>query len=532
MLFAFMLLTVGGFLQKPGNFQREAIEQEEKRHFFSECLKESTSANSLKNELDFFETKSIIDGDRFTLAQDRTFTAFSKVENLNWSNDFYFIQMADTQFGFLQWAQDQGFYNNHSVKETREEAYQAELDFANRSVEIINAMQPRPEFVVVCGDMVQAWPQEEELQAKQNQDFKMIFAKVHPDIHLMCTCGNHDVGNRPTSKAIQTYKKNYGDDYYTFWIKGVQIVVLNSQLIKCSEHAEEDATQQEEWFKRTIAERKRFLEGRQSSSQPDYFLVFSHIPPFHGNVNEEESNQNFSLDRRNFYLEALESVGCDAWFAGHTHFSSVKSYNDMEIVVTGAIGTNLIEQEDDDRNWFILSEEQSGFRKVQVTAQGVSHQYHTLSEFSTSNDQHGQIYGTDDPDRKDTSSTLAKTRENPLYVHPKALTSGFQKAQKPTAQKPTLDQFGVVFHGLQLWFYSDTNRRLLPFLIQFLKPSTAERASNILLLTIFICGVFAVWQNSGQLFWDFLYALPFFFFSPHRVASARPNDRDRRENGS
>ena len=37
--------------------------------------------------------------------------------------------------------------------------WEAEIELCRRSVEVINRMRPRPKFVIVCGDLVDAMPQ-------------------------------------------------------------------------------------------------------------------------------------------------------------------------------------------------------------------------------------------------------------------------------------------------------------------------------------------------------------------------------------
>jgi len=54
--------------------------------------------------------------------------------------------------------------------------------------------------------------------------------EVHPCIPLLCVCGNHDVGNRPTAASIEKFKQDFGDDYFGFWIDKMKGVVLNSNL--------------------------------------------------------------------------------------------------------------------------------------------------------------------------------------------------------------------------------------------------------------------------------------------------------------
>jgi len=57
-----------------------------------------------------------------------------------------------------------------------------------------------------------------------------IMGEVHPSIPLLCLCGNHDVGNRPTASSIETFKQDFGDDYFGFWVDKMKGVVINSNV--------------------------------------------------------------------------------------------------------------------------------------------------------------------------------------------------------------------------------------------------------------------------------------------------------------
>ena len=56
-------------------------------------------------------------------------------------------------------------------------------------------MNPNPAFFIVCGDLVDAMPNEwPQIRESQEKDFFRVFSKLTPDIPLVCVCGNHDVG--------------------------------------------------------------------------------------------------------------------------------------------------------------------------------------------------------------------------------------------------------------------------------------------------------------------------------------------------
>lgn len=72
----------------------------------------------------------------------------------------------------------------------------------------------------------------EPYREAQEQDFIKVFKELDPVVPLVCVCGNHDVGNTPTPKAIQNFRDKFGDDYFTFYCGGVMFIVLNSQYFE------------------------------------------------------------------------------------------------------------------------------------------------------------------------------------------------------------------------------------------------------------------------------------------------------------
>ena len=130
--------------------------------------------------------------------------------------------------------------SNQTTKEKEQDdayefLYQRELDFSKRTVQIINHMNPLPKFVVVCGDLVNAYPTQQEGrvgQKRQVEDFKQIFNQINREIPLVCVCGNHDVGDRPNGTSIDLYTSRFGDDYFTFYVQNIKFMVLNTQLYK------------------------------------------------------------------------------------------------------------------------------------------------------------------------------------------------------------------------------------------------------------------------------------------------------------
>lgn len=65
-----------------------------------------------------------------------------------WKGSFFFIQGSDTQFGMID------TYIDKKTVITWDE----EINRAKKCVKAINAMTPKPKFLIVCGDLIHAFP--------------------------------------------------------------------------------------------------------------------------------------------------------------------------------------------------------------------------------------------------------------------------------------------------------------------------------------------------------------------------------------
>merc|ERR1712087_830326 len=211
---------------------------------------------------------------RFLRAQNRVFYGMTEVEESIWKGNSEFICMGDAQIGMG----DQ----------------KKEEEFSKLAVEFINKKKDRIKFVVVCGDhthnLEDMWSKGdlEGGQKKRIQElaaFKGIYSKLDDTIPLVCVCGNHDVGNKPTEKTTQLYKEEFGDDYLSFWCGGVKFTVLNSQIVQGLSPSDKLSIAHETWADEEF-ERKHEIE-------PVHSVVMCHIPPFCWDPEEKSTNFNW-----------------------------------------------------------------------------------------------------------------------------------------------------------------------------------------------------------------------------------------------
>eukprot|EP00457_Paulinella_chromatophora_P011406 gb/GEZN01011545.1/.p1 GENE.gb/GEZN01011545.1/~~gb/GEZN01011545.1/.p1 ORF type:complete len:352 (-),score=45.98 gb/GEZN01011545.1/:94-1041(-) len=235
--------------------------------------------------------------------------------------------MADTQLGMLR----------------ENKSWEEEIGTAQLAVQRLNRLRPKPAFAIVCGDLVHAYPDNPNVQDQQIKDFKTIFSDLDADIPLVCLCGNHDVGDLPTVDSLQRYTSEFGDDYLQFWVGGVKCLVLNSSLCsnvgwyqgkwRTDPPPQPQASLQKAWLLEELA--------RCRTEKPEMILVFSHIPPFIQQPDEEKGYFNWEPQDRQVYLKAMKQAGVRAWFCGHYHANAGGFDEDLEVVVTAAVGCVL-----------------------------------------------------------------------------------------------------------------------------------------------------------------------------------------------
>ena len=302
------------------------------------------------------DDRTVAGDDRFTQARDRIFQTFNDQVERSWQGPYFFLQLADTQYGM--------FSGNTG--------FEKEAALAQQAVEHINRLRPR--YVIVCGDLTNATPEHARYDVQVAQ-YKQDFSAIDEDIPLVCVCGNHDIGNRPTENSIATYKQNFGDDYFAFWVGGVCNVVLNSSVLKDPSGAPEVLEAQQEWLDLQLA--------AAGKAEAKHIFVFQHHPLFLTQPDEADQYFNIPLTRRTPLLNQFQQAGVRAVFAGHYHRNSHGQAGAMEMVTTGPVGKPF-------------GNDVSGFRIVTVHEDRIRHQYCGMDDVPQAVDlQHAPPTGRD-----------------------------------------------------------------------------------------------------------------------------------------
>ena len=349
---------------------------------------------------------------------------FHDLPTNNDSEEYSWVQMADTQLGMMeafkrvQWKRcfvaaatlgnlkfpplledddddDDDDEGNDSTASppltslTLKELTERELELAQLAVAALNRLDPPPAFAVVCGDLVHAFPDvDPEAYALQVAEFKRVFAKVKPEIPLICVCGNHDIGERPTPATLSGWRQEFGTDRFVFWVGGRdKYIVLNSQLYKDGSGALEESREQNEWFDAALNEEPPANSSSSAVKQyARHTIILSHIPPFISDPFEPSGYFPLEKGVRLDLLERAARGGATHWFAGHYHRNAGGRYvatactsdsvasASLEVVTTAAVGGNLTTEEKGDPlgltgiRGVTASENSSGLRLVTVCA--------------------------------------------------------------------------------------------------------------------------------------------------------------------
>ena len=227
---------------------------------------------------------------------------------------FYFVQIADTQIGMIAGGKD----GNEFSQET---------GMIETVVKQINRMNPKPAFVVVCGDMT-------NLPAHESQiaEYKRLMGQLHSSIPYYNVSGNHDfLGDPPPShEGIARYRDIYGPDWYTFYKGGWKFMVLNSTLMKTPESVREEENKQIEWMENEFTE----ISGKNRFGT----VVFMHHPFFDNHIDEEDGYHAIPQTHRKGYLDEFVKGNVKAVFSGHRHTTiPERAYENIRLINTNAV---------------------------------------------------------------------------------------------------------------------------------------------------------------------------------------------------
>jgi 3',5'-cyclic AMP phosphodiesterase CpdA len=189
--------------------------------------------------------------------------------------------------------------------------YKHDVASFRQAVAQINAL--RPDFVVICGDLVH------DATAQSFADFNVI--KSGFQVPCYCAPGNHDVGTTPTRASLEYYRRVIGADYHLLEHKGCVFAFVNTQLWKAPVDGESE--KQDAWLERIL---------QTAAKKKSRTFVVGHHPLFLQEPEESEDYMNLPLAKRTELLGLFEQHGVVAVLGGHAHRLVVNDYQGLQLV--------------------------------------------------------------------------------------------------------------------------------------------------------------------------------------------------------
>lgn len=263
---------------------------------------------------------------------------------------FTFVQICDPQ---IRIGDDDSFFKTEGTVERYVQA-----------IKRINALEP--DFVVICGDLVQ----------RSNDESFTAFRKIQGELNAPCYIapGNHDYNpsrgdERATPERLQLYRKYFGDDYFTIEHNGWAFVIINTPLYLTKAGGdkwqvepfegsiEKEYNKQAEWLDKT-------LNGYKKKEMP-IMLVAHH--PLHPDMPGLAPGL-LTVSLRTELFDLFKETGVRAVLGGHGHKVFIKDYDDISIVHAHTTSF-ILEQGPAKRDDF-------GFRLWHIHADGTfTHEY-------------------------------------------------------------------------------------------------------------------------------------------------------------
>ena len=277
---------------------------------------------------------------RILKAKDYKLPVFTRYREGTCKDVFHFVQVVAPKFGSTA----------HP-----EESSEPEKRTMEKVVIALNNMKPRPRFLVVQGNYTNAKPNEKEY-FPQLESFKSAFENLSAEIPVVCVCGPMDCGDPPTLKTVEAYRSTFGDDWFAFWVEGIQFLAVNTAYYKHSSAETENLkAEQQEWLE------SKLLEAQVNP--PQQIILLQTIPWFRKSLDEENDMDNIDSSDRQEIAAKLVEANARYIFSGH--LNGVGKDKDLEIIQTSSLGKSS-------------EVENPGFRIVKVTPKGVEHKFFSV----------------------------------------------------------------------------------------------------------------------------------------------------------
>ncbi|MFL2664809.1 MAG: metallophosphoesterase [Dehalococcoidia bacterium] len=276
------------------------------------------------------------------------------------TSKFFFIQMADPQFGLFSHLSGK---NDLEIKKLKKREIfikkipkiynlDNEIKLLRSSIKIVNKLDPK--FVIICGDMINNLDNQDQIST-----FKREISKINNTIKVYFVPGNHDIAydfKQPTIQSIKEYKNIFGEDYYSFDLGSIKFISINSTIFKSKKIIKNHANDQLDFIKK---------ESNLAKKYNKKIIIFSHHPLFINDIDEEDNEWSINKDFRKKIIELSRPKGLLANFAGHMHRNNIVFDKDLEIITSGPVGLYHGP----------YNEGVSGIRRVEINNTTITHSY-------------------------------------------------------------------------------------------------------------------------------------------------------------
>lgn len=214
------------------------------------------------------------------------------------------------------------------------------VDLRRTEEVIVSVNSEKPDLIIISGDMV-------DLAEDMTRDWPRLIGKF--DAPVICTVGNHDMGNNPTRKNYERYLSVFGYDHTVTTIEPFVIIAANSQFTRETVDLEKEQSEHERWF---------FNELESVTDKGLVPIVATHIGPFVHSRGEGDGYENFPKNSlRERVLAACENAGVRFWLAGHTHSAFLHMDGKMTILNAQSLSCNF---DNSPRGWHLFELDESG----------------------------------------------------------------------------------------------------------------------------------------------------------------------------
>jgi 3',5'-cyclic AMP phosphodiesterase CpdA len=213
----------------------------------------------------------------------------------------------------------------------------------------INAIDPAPAFVVMCGDLVETPSHPDQIRA-----YRESMTGLNPTIQLYNLPGNHDLGRPVGDKHLTAYHENFGPLWYHFTHGNALFIILSSDILRQTNTPM--SKQQMEWL-------INVLEDPEFKAL-DHLFVFMHHPLYIDQPDEPDGYSNMPGEIRSTLLALFLEHRVQAVFSGHLHRNRINRYQSVDLIITNSVTVPMGEGAD-----------AAGFRIVDVEADHYRHRY-------------------------------------------------------------------------------------------------------------------------------------------------------------